>query len=62
MRFKFIFGVDLALLMVYLLSFDLDFSPCCLFRGLFLGLQGVFRIHNIGTQDALSSSHPDERH
>jgi hypothetical protein len=48
--------------MVSLLSFDLDFSPCYLFRGLFLGLQGLFHIHSIGTQDALSSSHLDGRH
>jgi hypothetical protein len=46
MIFEFIFGVDLPLLMVYLLSFRLDFSPC-FFPGLFLALQGVFCIHNI---------------
>jgi hypothetical protein len=62
MRFKFIFGVNLPILIVCLLSFRLEFSPSCLFRGVFLALQGLFCIHNIGTQDALSSSHPDGRH
>jgi hypothetical protein len=38
------------------------FFPSCLFRELFLALQGAFRIYTIDTQDALSSSHPDERH